>query len=100
MKSGRHGENTSDPEVTNVSRFGFWLLVDGRERYLPFDEFPWFRQATIEQLTTVERPRTGHLRWPKLDIDLTLDSIDRPEAYPLVSRAVRDRADKVSNDPE
>jgi len=81
------------PEVTNVSRHGFWLLVDGRERYLPFDEFPWFRKATTEQLTTVERPRTGHLRWPELDIDLTLDSIDRPEAYPLVSRAVGEKHD-------
>jgi len=28
----------------------------------------------------------GHLRWPELDVDLTLASIDRPGDYPLVSR--------------
>ena len=32
--------------------------------------------------------RAGHLRWPALDVDLTLDSIVNPEAYPLVSRGM------------
>ena len=87
MKSGTRGGNTSDPELTNVSQHGFWLMVDGRERYLPFDDFPWFRQATIAQISAIERPTPDHLCWPDLDIDLSLDSIDRPEAYPLVSRS-------------
>ncbi len=64
-----------------------WLLVDGGEHYLPFDEFPWFRNATIVQLARVEQPLPGHLRWPDLDVDLTLDSIEHPERYPLVSGA-------------
>ena len=33
----------------------------------------------------VERPRPEHLSWPELDVDLTLESIDRPEDFPLVS---------------
>jgi hypothetical protein len=36
------GPATSEAEVTNISAHGFWLLVDGRELFLPFDEFPWF----------------------------------------------------------
>lgn len=81
------GEPTSAPEVTNVSQHGFWLLIDGRERFLPFRAFPWFVDATIAQISRVERPQPHHLYWPDLDIDVHLDSIDRPEAFPLVAAA-------------
>ena len=86
-KSARPGKPTSDVEVTNVSTHGFWLLLDGRERYLPFSRFPWFRRASIEDIGNVELAGPGHLRWPALDVDLAVESIERPDAYPLVSKA-------------
>jgi hypothetical protein len=86
MKSGQRGESTSVVEVGNVTRQGFWLLLDGRELFLPFEDFPWFRSASIESLTTIDRPSAHHLYWPMLDIDLAVDSIEHPERYPLVSR--------------
>lgn len=82
MKSAPHGQDTSGVELSNVSPHGLWLLIDGTERYLPFEDFPWFRDASISQLSRIERPRSDHLRWPDLDVDLSLDSIERPEAYP------------------
>jgi len=88
VKSEQRGKSTSAIEVGNVTGHGFWLLVDGRELYLPFDQFPWFRQASIEALTRIERPSPHHLYWPILDIDLAVESIEHPERYPLVSRAV------------
>ena len=87
MRSDGLGKNTSEVELTNVSAHGMWLIVDGRELYLAFDSFPWFREATIARLSRIERPTPDHLRWPDLDIDLSLDSIDHPERYPLVSGA-------------
>ncbi|MCG6956917.1 MAG: DUF2442 domain-containing protein [Gemmatimonadetes bacterium] len=87
MRSAEPGTNTSAVELSNVSPHGLWLLIDAREHYLAFDAFPWFRDATIGQLSRIERPAPGHLYWPELDVDLALDSIERPEAYPLVSRA-------------
>jgi hypothetical protein len=63
-----------------------WLFVDDRELYLPFDEFPWFREAPIGVLAHIERPSERHLYWPDLDVDLTLDSIKHPSRYPLVSQ--------------
>ena len=87
MRSAEPGTSTSAVELANVSPHGFWLLIDDREHYLPFDAFPWFRDATIGQLSRVERPSREHLHWPDLDVDLTMDSIERPDAYPLVSRA-------------
>jgi hypothetical protein len=73
-------------EVTNVSGQGFWLLVGDRELFVPFDDFPWFRHASIGQLLRVERPNAHHLYWPELDVDLAVESIINPERYPLVSR--------------
>ncbi|AMW05606.1 DUF2442 domain-containing protein [Gemmatimonas phototrophica] len=81
------GSATSAPEVTNVSRHGFWLLLGEEELLVRFDDFPWFRQATIEALTRVEWPSPDHLYWPLLDVDLSVRSIQRPADFPLVSRA-------------
>jgi hypothetical protein len=54
--------------------------------FLPFDQFPWFRSATLEQILDVERPRPDHLFWPALDVDLSAGSIEHPERFPLVAR--------------
>jgi hypothetical protein len=86
MKSVQRGQDTSAVEVANVSPSGFWLLVEGRERFVPFKDFPWFRDATIAELTHVLLPSPHHLYWPALDVDLAVESLEHPERYPLVSR--------------
>jgi hypothetical protein len=73
--------------VTNVSQHGFWVLVEDRELFLPFRKFPWFKNAPIAQLLNVELPHRTHLYWPDLDVDLSIESIEFPERFPLVSRA-------------
>jgi hypothetical protein len=72
--------------VTNVSGHGFWLLIHDEEHFLPFDKFPWFREAPIAKLIHVELPSEQHLYWPELDVDLELESILHPERYPLMSK--------------
>jgi hypothetical protein len=79
------GGATSTVEVTNISQHGFWLLVDERELFLPFLEFPWFRDATVDAILHVEHPAPTSLYWPALDVDLSLDSIEHPERNPLRS---------------
>ncbi|MGA9371258.1 MAG: DUF2442 domain-containing protein [Solirubrobacterales bacterium] len=81
-----HGATTSEVEVTNISQHGFWLL-DGRELFLPFEEFPWFKRAPVAAILGLERPHPGHLYWPDLDVDLSVESIEHPDRYPLRSRA-------------
>lgn len=77
------GTNTLAVEVTHVSGNGLWLLLDDEELFLPYAEFPWFKQATIEQLCQVERPTADHLYWPALDVDLSVNSVRDPTAFPL-----------------
>ena len=72
--------------VTHISAHGFRLLLEGEELLLPFDQFPWFKSVTVEQISNVERPSPEHLYWPNLDVDLAVESIRHPEAFPLISR--------------
>lgn len=87
MTSDTPGMPTSAAEVTNVSPHGLWILLGERELFAPFTEFPWFRDATIAQLTYIEWPSPNHLYWPALDIDLAVDSLVHPATYPLMSRS-------------
>jgi|GEM_PF-5923347 len=54
----------------------------------PFDsaEFPWFKKATIEQMTKIEWPTPNHLYWPLIDVDLSVESIRNPGKFPLQSK--------------
>jgi len=65
------------------------LLLEAEELLVPFEQFPWFRQATIEQLSDVRWPTPNHLYWPQLDADLSVESIRNPAAFPLVSKSVK-----------
>lgn len=86
MTFAARGAGTSAVEVTNISKHGFWLLIDDQEVFLPFETFPWFREAPVGKLIHVELPSVNHLYWPELDIDLEVESVFHPERYPLTSR--------------
>jgi len=87
MSSKPHGALTSQVEVTNVLSHGLWLLAHGRELFLSYDDFPWFKEASIGAVFKVEEPSPGHFYWPELDVDLGLETIEHPERFPLKSRA-------------
>src|SRR6266545_2272450 len=93
MKSATRGDDTSQVEVSGISPHGIWLFLGDREAFLPFENFPWFRNAPVAGVLHVERPEPHHLYWPDLDIDLELESILNPGRYPLISR---ERPDKRS----
>ena len=65
------------------------MLIDNQEVFLAFGDFPWFEHATIREIGKVERPSAQHLYWPALDIDLAVDSLHHPGAYPLVSKGAK-----------
>lgn len=87
MKSNLRGKSTLAAEVTQIDEFGIWLLINGKEYFLDFESFPWFRNATIDSIQNVQRLNEQHLHWPDLDVDLDIDSIEHPERYPLIWNA-------------
>ena len=73
-------------EVTNIIHHSFWLLVDNREYFVPFKDYPGFTEATITQIYHVQRQGVSQFHWPDLDIDIELEALDEPERYPLKYR--------------
>ena len=80
------GAATSEVEISIVSTKGFWIYVRGRELFVDFDTFPWFKRARVEEILDLEVHGEDHLHWPKLDVDLTIERIEHPERFPLVAR--------------
>ena len=81
------GNTTLAVEVTNISAHGLWLLAHGREYFLSYDQFPWFRDRTVREILNVTEVAPGHFYWPDLDVDLTAEMIEHPERFPLVANA-------------
>ena len=86
MKSQRLGKSTSNLEILGVSKNGVWMFVAGKEYFLPFRDFPWFRDAKISEIYNVLLIHGSHLHWPDLDVDLHLESLENPSSYPLIYR--------------
>ena len=89
MKSATLGKNISEAEVTNISKHGFWILLADQELFVAFKAFPWFKDATVEEILNVEWPQPHHLYWPALDVDLAVASIQHPEKFPLISKVLK-----------
>jgi len=86
MKSLKRGKSTSEAEIQNVSEFGIWMLIQGHEYFLSFEQFPWFQESSIQEIYNFEFLHGRHLYWPKLDIDLALESLKSPGKYPLKAK--------------
>ncbi len=78
------GVNISHSEVTGISAIGFWLLVDNREYFVPFNDYPVFKRATITQIYSIQRLSPTQFYWPELDADIELEALKHPESFPLV----------------
>ena len=86
MKSETLGRDTSEVEVTQISKHGIWLLVHEKEQFLSFDNFPWFKDAAVSAIHNVELLNEHHLYWTDLDVDLSVESIEHPERFPLIAK--------------
>jgi hypothetical protein len=83
MSSLAHGDSTSEVEVTNISAHGIWLYARGKELFLPYESFPWFKDVAVKAILNVEEASPGHYYWPDLDVDLTEEIIEKPGMFPL-----------------
>ncbi|MEM6431524.1 MAG: DUF2442 domain-containing protein [Deinococcota bacterium] len=86
MNSSTLGKNTSNIEVTHISAHGVWLLANDKELFMPYDDFPWFKEAKVREILNVQQVSESHFYWPDLDVDLSEDIIRHPEHFPKVSK--------------
>jgi len=75
--------------VENITPFGLWLFVKGREYFLSYKDYPYFREQTLKAIQSVQLLHGFHLYWPELDVDLEIDNLENPEKYPLKSRVTK-----------
>ncbi len=63
---------------------GFHLLIDGTEYFVPFEDYPRFKQAKLSEIFNMQRLSPDQFHWPDLNIDIELDALKAPEKYPPV----------------
>ncbi len=83
MKLKKPGKNTLEIEVSHIAPKGIWLHVKGKEHFLSYKNFPWFKKAQPKQIQKVSLVNNHYLRWNALDIDLELESIENLNKYSL-----------------
>jgi len=84
MKSRKAGKSISAAEITNISSHGVWIIVRAKEYFLPYEDYPWFKDAKVREIVNVKLLHSTHLHWPDLDVDLCIDTLENLENYPLV----------------
>ncbi len=87
MSSLARGNSTLAVEVTNISAHGIWLLAHEKELFMPYEDFPWFKDQTVKSIINVEEPSSGHFYWPDIDVDLTDEMIEHPDRFPLKAKS-------------
>ncbi len=70
-------------EITNIEKFGIWLLADDKEYYIKFEDYPAFKKASIDQILNIKRISPTQFTWPDIDEDIELEALEQPEKYIL-----------------
>ena len=88
--------NTSSTlaDVLMINDRGIMISVLGQDYFLSYNRVPWMKDATISEVLDVRMSGKNAIEWPKLDVDLEIDSLRHPERYPLLIK--RNELDYVS----
>ena len=86
MSSNAVGKTTSEVEIQGITAHGVWLLAEGSEYYMPYEQYPWFKDANVSQILNVLLVDSGRLHWPDLDVDLSTTILTAPQRFPLIAK--------------
>ncbi len=84
MDSSTSGTGTSTCNVTGINDLGFWVLVEDKEYFVPFSDYPGFKDSSINQILNIRFSPPSQLHWIDIDMDIELPSLAQPESFPLV----------------
>ena len=72
--------------VLMINDKGIMLSVKGNDYFISYNRIPWMKNACISDALGVQMSGRNAIEWPKLDIDLEIDSLKHPERYPLIMK--------------
>lgn len=80
--------NSQDTQVRvlMINDKGIMLSVKGNDYFISYNRIPWMKNACISDALDVQMSGRNAIEWPKLDIDLEIDSLKHPERYPLIMK--------------
>jgi hypothetical protein len=84
MKLAKRGKSISTIDI-NLTQFGMWLYLSDEEFFLSYEDYPFFKTATVDDIYQVELHHKNHLYWPNLDVDLSVDILKNPHHFPLLA---------------
>ena len=70
--------------VLMINGQGIMISVCGQDYFLSYNRIPWMRDAAIKDVLDVRMCGSEAIEWPRLDIDLEIESLRHPERYPLL----------------
>jgi hypothetical protein len=86
MNSLQNGIYTSEFSVTTITEIGFWVLIEEKEYFVPFRDYPAFKDASVNQILNFTFTPPSQLCWESLDMDIELQALSSPEDFSLVFR--------------
>jgi hypothetical protein len=84
MISSKSGTSILDCNITSINDLGIWILIENKEYFIPFADYSGFKNASLKQVFAVKFLPPSQLRWDEIDIDIELQALAQPEAFPLI----------------
>ena len=84
QSSLKNNISSTSADVLMINDKGIMISVQGQDYFLSYNRVPWMRDATINEVLNVRMSGKNAIEWPKLDVDLEVDSLKHPERYPLI----------------
>lgn len=84
QNNSKNNTNSTSVSVLMINGQGIMISVGGQDYFLSYNRIPWMREASINDVLDVRMCGSEAIEWPRLDIDLEIDSLRHPERYPLI----------------
>jgi hypothetical protein len=84
MKFSKKTTGNLTKGVTAISKFGFWVLCENKEYFIGFNDYPAFKNATVDKIFNLKILSPKQLYWPDIDVDIEVDALEKPDRFPLV----------------
>ena len=90
LKKAPKVEATLPVTVTELTKRGFRIHVLDKNFYLSFKKYPWFSDATEEEIRDVVLKFEYRVHWEALDVDFEIEQLEHPrKKYLMPFRYVR-----------